>query len=162
MQSHVEMPPTPPAEVKPGVPLSLNRAILRSLEKDPSRRFPSAEQFRQALMDIENTGTVSHISVLRDWVARAAAALTVIVSLVLVGSFRPSALSPAQDPIQTQAKSEPAPDTERQPSRIREPQRHNLLRRTVGKVWRLGRQRKSPSESGVIRGSESRDNPDPR
>src|SRR2546428_5431672 len=59
MVAHVEKTPMPPIEVEPNVPPSLNRAILRSLEKNPSRRFPSAEQFRQALISVENSGTVS-------------------------------------------------------------------------------------------------------
>src|SRR5262245_38201350 len=71
MVGHVEKSPTPPIELEPNVPLPLNSVILRSLEKDPSRRFPSADQFRQALIDIENSGTMSRlVSQPHSWAIR--------------------------------------------------------------------------------------------
>ncbi len=36
-------PPMPPREIVPGIPRDLEAICLRCLEKDPSRRFPSAE-----------------------------------------------------------------------------------------------------------------------
>jgi serine/threonine protein kinase len=49
MLAHVEQPPVPPSEIDPTVPPSLNEVLLRSLEKDPAKRFQSAEMFRCAL-----------------------------------------------------------------------------------------------------------------
>src|SRR5262245_30607507 len=104
MAAHVEESPTPPVEVEPNVPLPLNNAILKSLEKDPSRRFQCADQFRQALINIESPATVSRPvsrSLLHFWVMRAASAPAVgtlaLTSLLLVGSSRPSAKPPAPE-----------------------------------------------------------------
>src|SRR5262249_3830942 len=84
--------------------LQLNSAILKSLEKDPSRRFQCADQFRQALINIESPATVSRPvsrSLLHFWVMRAANAPAVgtlaLTSLLLVGSSRPSAKPPAPE-----------------------------------------------------------------
>jgi eukaryotic-like serine/threonine-protein kinase len=59
MVNHTGQPPVPPDEIKPGLPAALNSAILRSLEKDPAKRFPSAEQFLQALTGGKNVGAPS-------------------------------------------------------------------------------------------------------
>jgi serine/threonine-protein kinase len=40
---------TPPATVNPNVSPGLSAAIMRALEKEPARRFPSAEEFQKAL-----------------------------------------------------------------------------------------------------------------
>ena len=42
-------PPPPLGEVRPGLPLALVNAVHRALEKEPHRRFASAEQFAAAL-----------------------------------------------------------------------------------------------------------------
>jgi serine/threonine protein kinase len=52
MVEQVEKQPAPPIEVEPGLPEPLNDIILGALEKDPSRRFSSADEFRQALMQL--------------------------------------------------------------------------------------------------------------
>lgn len=44
----VETPPRP-ASVRRGLPLDLDTAILRAIEKDPARRFATAAEFRDAL-----------------------------------------------------------------------------------------------------------------
>jgi serine/threonine-protein kinase len=41
--------PTPPALMDPNIPPALNEIILRALEKDPAKRFQTAEEFRVAL-----------------------------------------------------------------------------------------------------------------
>ena len=41
--------PFPPHEIEPGIPVSIERAILRCLEKDPSKRFPSIGELENAL-----------------------------------------------------------------------------------------------------------------
>ena len=46
---HVNEAPPPPSSLVPSIPTDLESVIMRSLEKDPARRLPSAEAFRQAL-----------------------------------------------------------------------------------------------------------------
>ena len=48
-QKHLSLAPLPPNQLKPGLPASLNSAILRMLAKDPALRYGSAEEARQAL-----------------------------------------------------------------------------------------------------------------
>ena len=62
MLAHVEQPPVPPSEIDPTVPSSLNEVILRSLEKDPAKRFQSAEMFRCALEGVKDGYTRSGTS----------------------------------------------------------------------------------------------------
>lgn len=49
LNQQINTPPQPPIEVNPSLPKPLNDVILRSLEKDPARRFQTAEEFRSAL-----------------------------------------------------------------------------------------------------------------
>lgn len=46
---HLHERPTPPRLLRPGLPPAIDAVILRSLEKEPSRRFPSMEAFAAAL-----------------------------------------------------------------------------------------------------------------
>src|SRR3954469_14338696 len=41
----VSEPPVPPSQLRPGLPPSLEAVVLRALEKDPARRFQTAEGF---------------------------------------------------------------------------------------------------------------------
>ena len=41
--------PVPPGQLRPGLPPALEAVVLRALEKDPARRFQSAEEFIAAL-----------------------------------------------------------------------------------------------------------------
>jgi serine/threonine protein kinase len=54
MSAHVHQAPTPPSQVAPDIPPALNEIILRALEKDPARRFQTAEEFRSALIGLLN------------------------------------------------------------------------------------------------------------
>jgi serine/threonine-protein kinase len=49
MQAQVDSAPVPPIEIDSTIPPALNDAILTALEKDPERRFSSADAFREAL-----------------------------------------------------------------------------------------------------------------
>jgi serine/threonine-protein kinase len=47
--AHVTEPPRPPRELRPELPEALEAAILRALEKDPSKRFADAAALKAAL-----------------------------------------------------------------------------------------------------------------
>lgn len=49
---HMEKAPTPPRELKPEIPIALEKLVLRMLEKDANRRLPSFEVVREALATI--------------------------------------------------------------------------------------------------------------
>ncbi|MGH8563566.1 MAG: protein kinase domain-containing protein [Gammaproteobacteria bacterium] len=46
---HMAEPPRPPSDLRPGVPPAIESIVLRLLEKDPARRFQSAEDLSAAL-----------------------------------------------------------------------------------------------------------------
>ncbi len=46
---HVSERPVPPGQLRPGIPPALEAVVMRALEKDPARRFQSAEEFIAAL-----------------------------------------------------------------------------------------------------------------
>ncbi|HUH06160.1 MAG TPA: protein kinase [Kofleriaceae bacterium] len=82
MRRHVMQDPAPLTETAPAAPLDLSWAMMRCLDKEPTRRWPSAEALRQALESGdaavgELPEPLQHLS------GRAGAA--VIASLVLVG-----------------------------------------------------------------------------
>ena len=49
MLAHLKQAPRPPIELQPWLAPGLNEIILRSIAKNPSDRFQSADEFRQAL-----------------------------------------------------------------------------------------------------------------
>ncbi|MDP8943610.1 MAG: protein kinase, partial [Actinomycetota bacterium] len=46
---HLSEPPPPPSSLRPGLHPALEAAVLRALEKDPAKRYGSAEEFVAAL-----------------------------------------------------------------------------------------------------------------
>ncbi|MDP9263134.1 MAG: serine/threonine protein kinase, partial [Acidobacteriota bacterium] len=49
MAAQINQVPTPPAQLQPGLPKSVNDIILKSIAKAPEERFQSAEAFRYAV-----------------------------------------------------------------------------------------------------------------
>ena len=56
LQMHLTAPPDPPTQHKPGLPASLEAAILTLLRKDPQDRFPSARALEEALAAVLGSG----------------------------------------------------------------------------------------------------------
>ncbi len=52
MQAHLQIPPTPPIDLKPDIPLTLSELILMAMAKDPAQRFQTAEALRAALSSV--------------------------------------------------------------------------------------------------------------
>ena len=48
--AHLNEPPRSPRDLRAELPAALDAAILRALSKDPAKRFPDADRFRQALV----------------------------------------------------------------------------------------------------------------
>jgi serine/threonine-protein kinase len=53
--AHIEQPPKPPIEIRPDLPAGVNDIILMAMEKDPARRFQSADSFRTALKSVRSS-----------------------------------------------------------------------------------------------------------
>jgi predicted Ser/Thr protein kinase len=53
---HVNDVPDPPSTHRPGVPPELEAVVMRALEKDPERRYGSAEEFRRAVTAARGAG----------------------------------------------------------------------------------------------------------
>jgi len=54
LAAHIQQPPRPPIELRRDLPAALNDIILMAMEKDPARRFQSAESFRTALNTVRS------------------------------------------------------------------------------------------------------------
>jgi serine/threonine protein kinase len=61
MMAQVEAPPLPPSHIQPGIDPSLERIILKAMEKKPQDRFHTIRDFTQALLDMRvgNRSTVA-------------------------------------------------------------------------------------------------------
>jgi serine/threonine protein kinase len=62
ISAHLERLPVPPADFSPGFPAALSQIIMKSLAKNPSDRFQSAEEFRVALEPLLEQGASSAVS----------------------------------------------------------------------------------------------------
>src|SRR5260221_11092739 len=58
MLAHVEQTPRRPSELDPALPPVIDEILLKALEKDAEKRFPSAELFRCALENLRDAGSV--------------------------------------------------------------------------------------------------------
>jgi serine/threonine protein kinase len=52
MAAHLKNIPRPPIQISPKLPAALNEIILIALEKDPAKRFQTADAFRSALLTV--------------------------------------------------------------------------------------------------------------
>jgi serine/threonine protein kinase len=52
MQAHLQIPATPPLELKPDIPPVLSQLILMAMAKDPAHRFQTADALRAALRSV--------------------------------------------------------------------------------------------------------------
>jgi eukaryotic-like serine/threonine-protein kinase len=52
MSAHLERDPVPPVSLDPSLPAALNEIILLSVQREPERRFQTAEAFRNALASV--------------------------------------------------------------------------------------------------------------
>jgi serine/threonine-protein kinase len=60
MLAHVEQPAPVPSEVRPGLPAALDEILLKALDKDPEKRFQSAELFRCAIEGLQDAWDLQH------------------------------------------------------------------------------------------------------
>ncbi|HMY76080.1 MAG TPA: protein kinase, partial [Blastocatellia bacterium] len=60
-RGHIEMSPPPIVTVQPNVPPALAAIVMRSLEKMPDRRFASAAEFLDALMEYEQRSASANL-----------------------------------------------------------------------------------------------------
>lgn len=58
MMGHMHQVPVPPHQIAPAIPAPLSVAIMRALAKDPADRFPTAEEFLQAIETVAGSGIV--------------------------------------------------------------------------------------------------------
>ncbi|MBX2800648.1 MAG: serine/threonine protein kinase [Myxococcales bacterium] len=61
----------PPSQIRPQVPVELERIVMQCLARDPSERYPSAAQLAEALEAFCRGGAfASDLDGVKDWVAR--------------------------------------------------------------------------------------------
>jgi serine/threonine-protein kinase len=61
MKAHLQDSPKLPIEIKPELPVAVSRIILMAMEKDPAKRFQSADAFRNALQSVAaDLGVAGH------------------------------------------------------------------------------------------------------
>src|SRR5437762_13527766 len=111
MAEHDQKQPAPPIEVEPSLPQPRSNAILTAMEKDPSRRFLSADQFRQVLLQVRKEPDGSGP---RSGRIRAAARVLILTAgLVQGGStgahIAPGGRPPAQPSEQSLGSARAAP-----------------------------------------------------
>ena len=89
---HINEHPVPPGQMRPGIPPALEAVVMRSLEKDPARRYQTAEDFIAALEQARRAPTrqiVMEPTPGEPWVERRA------LALVGVGARRARVAAPS-------------------------------------------------------------------
>jgi putative nucleotidyltransferase with HDIG domain len=66
LQAHVQTPPVPPIEINRKLSKHMNDAILRALQKDPTQRFASMRELRDAVENIPRPVPSAHASVAEE------------------------------------------------------------------------------------------------
>lgn len=101
MLAHVEQPARAPSEVRPGLPFALDEILLKALDKDPEKRFQSAELLRCALEGLKDAWDLQHTNrpvSQRAFSEERQAALAMSRSYMLTSQPRPpAATAPAQE-----------------------------------------------------------------
>jgi serine/threonine-protein kinase len=69
--AHLRDPIRPPAELRPDVPTDVQAVVLRCLEKDPNRRFPTVDALRDALARCACAGRWTDVRAADWWSATA-------------------------------------------------------------------------------------------
>ncbi len=77
MAAQVKEIPKPPVQLQAGLPAGLNEIILMAIQKDPARRFQSAEAFRNALSNVQcdSSGQTATMDIRPGYVAPAMAGI---------------------------------------------------------------------------------------
>jgi pimeloyl-ACP methyl ester carboxylesterase/tRNA A-37 threonylcarbamoyl transferase component Bud32 len=84
IRAHALERPVPPGERAPGLPGAVNTAVMRALEKDPSKRFASAAEFAEAL-EASRVASAGGVGWLRSpWFASAVTAAVVLAVAVVL------------------------------------------------------------------------------
>lgn len=166
MADQVGKHPTPPMEVDPDVPLALNAALLHALEKDPDRRFQTAEEFQRVVTSIQGSGNTPQTRV-QSSIARSraywVAAAFVCLALTATGMFTsrwlrspanaPSALDmESPDRLAKGGKGEPRETASNLPAKpakqaARKPAKSgpNIFRKALRPIWPLSKRDKPAS-----------------
>jgi predicted Ser/Thr protein kinase len=87
---HINEPPPPPSRVLAGAPTRVDEVVLRALDKDPTRRWPSAGAFAQALRTWRRAGAAPAPEPFAEGEVaspRSNLAPTLIVILLVIGAL---------------------------------------------------------------------------
>jgi len=96
----VQGTPVPPHEIEPTIPVSIERAILKCLEKEPARRFQSITELERAITSsgtravLASGGDGANVLLNRQAIAKPAAA-----AVSTIAGPRPRTLSKATSPL---------------------------------------------------------------
>ena len=81
LSMHLNQKPEPPRKRNPNIPGELEKIILRTMEKDPSRRFQSMDEMEAALVEVEQRMTpaaVARVAQKARWPWMVAASLALV------------------------------------------------------------------------------------
>ena len=86
---HIQDPAPAPSAIVPGIPEAVDAIVLRALEKDPTRRWPSVGAFARALRTWRDAATPSRAHTGPTSAARPRGSLlpTVVVALIVLGAL---------------------------------------------------------------------------